>query len=109
MKKLSLRSSYWIVDKKGNIIFGKGRMEILESIAQTGSINQTAKNLKMAYKTVWSKIKSTERHLQAKVVHADRQHGTRLTPVGEQLIERFKRLHQACIAADDQIFNSIFQ
>jgi molybdate transport system regulatory protein len=108
MERLSLRSSYWIVDQDGNIVFGKGRMEILESISRTGSINQTAKELKMAYKTVWSKIKSTERHLQAKVVHADRQHGTHLTPVGIQLVERFKRLRTECIKADDQAFDTIF-
>ena len=108
MQKLTLRSSYWIVDQNGNIVFGKGRMEILESIQQTGSINQTAKNLKMSYKTVWSKIKSTERHLQAKVVHADRQSGTHLTPMGRQLVERFKRLTEVCIAADDRVFDTIF-
>ena len=108
MNKLSLRSSYWIVDSNGNIVFGKGRMEILESIAQTGSINQTAKALKMSYKTVWSKIKSTERHLQAKVVNADRREGTRLTPVGRDLLQRFKRLDKACMAADDQTFDALF-
>ena len=108
MEKLALRSSYWIVNSHGNIVFGKGRMEILESIAQTGSINQTAKNLKMSYKTVWSKIKSTERHLNAKVVHADRQAGTHLTKVGWQLIEKFKQLHDVCMASDDRAFDQIF-
>ena len=73
MVKLGLRSHHWIVDSNDNIVFGRGRMIILESISQTGSINQTAKNLKMSYKTVWSKIKSTEKHLKAKVVHADRR------------------------------------
>ena len=83
-------------------------MEILESIAQTGSINQTAKILKMSYKTVWSKIKSTERHLQAKVVHADRREGTHLTPLGRQLVDKFKRLNESCMAADDRTFEHIF-
>lgn len=109
MNKLALRSSYWIVDQNGNIVFGKGRMEILESIEQTGSINQTAKNLKMSYKTVWSKIKSTERHLQASVVHADRREGTHLTPAGRLLVKRYRRLREACIAADDRMFESIFE
>lgn len=108
MKNLMLRSSYWIVDSDNNIVFGKGRMEILESIAQTGSINQTAKLLKMSYKTVWSKIKSTETHLQAKVVHADRREGTRLTRVGRELVHRFKRLNDACMESDDRIFAAVF-
>ena len=108
MKNLMLRSSYWIVDSNNNIVFGKGRMEILESIAETGSINQTAKLLKMSYKTVWSKIKSTETHLQAKVVHADRREGTRLTRVGRELVYRFKRLSEACMESDDRIFDTVF-
>ncbi len=40
---------------------GSGRMAIFESLQHTGSINQTARELNMAYKTVWSKIKSTEK------------------------------------------------
>ncbi len=109
MVKLELRSSHWIVDQDNNIIFGKGRMEILETIAQTGSINQTAKTLKMSYKTVWSKIKSTEKHLQVNVVHSDRKTGTRLTSEGRQLVKLFEQLRDKCLAADDQVFDTIFK
>jgi len=108
MVKLELRSSHWIVDQDNNIIFGKGRMDILESIDQTGSINQTAKVLKMSYKTVWSKIKSTEKHFQVKVVHSDRKTGTRLTTEGRKLVKRFKYLRLRCLSADDDIFETIF-
>ena len=108
MVTLELRSSHWIVDQNSNIIFGKGRMEILETIERTGSINQTAKVLKMSYKTVWSKIKSTEKHLQVKVVHSDRITGTRLTPEGRHLVKMFAKLRKQCLAADDRIFESIF-
>lgn len=109
MVQLELRSSHWIVDQDNNIIFGKGRMDILESIDRTGSINQTAKALKMSYKTVWSKIKSTEKHLQIKVVRSDRQSGTRLTPEGRLLIEAFAKLRRRCLAADDRLFEAIFR
>ena len=109
MVKLELRSSHWIVDQNNNIIFGKGRMEILESIEQTGSINQTAKVMKMSYKTVWSKIKSTEKHLKIRVVHSDKKTGTRLTPEGRKLIKVFTRLRNRCLSADDRIFENIFK
>jgi len=108
MVKLELRSSHWIVDQDNNIIFGKGRLEILETIDRTGSINQTAKALKMSYKTVWSKIKSTEKHLQVKVVHSDKQTGTHLTPEGRHLVETFAKLRSQCLAADDRIFKRFF-
>jgi len=108
MIKLKLRSSHWIVDAKGNIIFGKGRLEILESIEKTGSINRTAKVMKMSYKTVWSKIKSTEKHLKNKIVHTARKSGTRLTPAGRKLVTEFRMMDQRCIRSDDQIFEQIF-
>jgi molybdate transport system regulatory protein len=102
--KLKLRSNHWIVDGRGNIVFGKGRLEILESIEKTGSINGTAKALGMSYKTVWSKIKSTEKHLKRKIVRSDRASGTRLTRTGRELLEEFRLLNQRCIRSDDRIF-----
>jgi len=96
------------VDENNNIIFGKGRLEILETIDRTGSINQTAKVLKMSYKTVWSKIKSTENHLKIKVVRSDRKTGTHLTPEGRELVKTFAKLRSQCLAADDRIFRRFF-
>jgi molybdate transport system regulatory protein len=108
MVNFKLRSSQWIVNEQNNIIMGKGRMEILESIEKTGSMNQTAKQMKMSYKAVWSKIKSTEKHLNASIVHTDRKDGSRLTGEGRELLDKYKRLVKECMAADDEIFNGIF-
>ena len=109
MTKLKLRSSYWIVDDDGNIVIGKGRAEILENIETTGSINQAAKIMKMSYKGVWSKIKATEKHLNQKIVHADRKEGSRLTRQGKELLERYKQLEKKCMTSDDKIFTQIFK
>ncbi len=106
--EIKLRSHHWIVDENNQIVMGRGRMEILERIEQTGSINQAAKQMKMSYKGVWSKIKSTEKHLKIKVVHSDKKTGSRLTKEGKLLLEKYKLLTQKCISADDQIFDAIF-
>ena len=108
MAKLKLRSAQWIVDEHNNIIIGKGRADILENIERTGSINQAAKVMKMSYKAVWSKIKATEKHLNTKIVHADRKDGSRLSREGKALLENYKRLKDRCMSADDKIFSSIF-
>ena len=108
MAKLNLRSSHWIVDDEGNIIIGRGRAEILANIEKTGSINQTAKVMKMSYKGVWSKIKATEKHLSRKVVHADRKEGSRLTRYGRELLDKYRLLEKKCTASDDKIFSKIF-
>ena len=109
MAKLKLRSAQWIVDEDNNIIIGKGRAEILENIERTGSINQAAKAMKMSYKAVWSKIKATEKHLNMKIVHADRKEGSRLSREGKALLENYRRLKDNCMSADDKIFSSIFK
>ncbi|OEU62814.1 MAG: hypothetical protein BBJ57_05900 [Desulfobacterales bacterium PC51MH44] len=109
MVELKLKSSQWIVDEDDNIIIGKGRMEILEHIENAGSINQAAKMMKMSYKAVWSKIKSTEKHLNTKIVHTDKKSGTRLSREGKELLEKYRLLKKKCITADDKIFKDIFK
>lgn len=109
MAKLNLRSSYWIVDDDDNIIIGRGRAEILANIEKTGSINQAAKIMKMSYKGVWSKIKATEKHLNKKIVHADRKEGTRLTRYGKELLENYRLLEKKCMTSDDKIFSKLFE
>jgi len=109
MVELKLKSSHWIVDENDNIIIGEGRMEILEHVENTGSINQAAKMMKMSYKAVWSKIKYTEKHLNTKIVHTDRKTGSRLTKEGKDLLKKYRLLKKKCMTADDKIFNDIYK
>lgn len=108
MVVFKLKSSHWIVNEDDKIIIGEGRMKILEHIESTGSINQAAKMMKMSYKAVWSKIKYTEKHLNAKVVHSDKKTGSRLTREGKALLEKYRLVKKKCMMADDKIFNNIF-
>ncbi len=105
---MKLKSNHWIISDDGGIIMGKGRMEILDSIDHTGSINQTSKDMKMSYKAVWSKIKSTQDNFNKPVVLADKKEGTRLTKEGRTLLEKYRQLTKDCIKADDNIFKEIF-
>ncbi len=109
MVPLRLRSRQWIVDEKGNIIFGEGRSKILETIEKTGSINKTAKILKMSYKGVWSKIRASEEHLKAKIISTDKKEGTKLTKEGKELLEKYRILKSQCLAEEDRIFKEVFE
>jgi molybdate transport system regulatory protein len=109
MAMLKLKSSQWIVDEDNNIIIGEGRAKILENIEKTGSMNQAAKLMKMSYKAVWSKIKATEKHLNACIVHTDRKDGSRLSQNGKELLKKYKLLKTECMSADDKIFGGIFK
>ncbi|MBT6340815.1 MAG: LysR family transcriptional regulator [Desulfobacula sp.] len=105
---MKLKSNQLLLNNDGDIIMGTGRMTILESIDSTGSINKTSKLLNMSYKTVWSKIKSTEKNFGKPIVLADKKKGTKLTKDGRNLLEKYRQLKQACIEADDIIFENIF-
>ncbi|MBN2060363.1 MAG: LysR family transcriptional regulator [Deltaproteobacteria bacterium] len=109
MATLEMRSKHWIVDEKGNIIMGEGRREIFENIQITGSLNQTAKIMKMSYRGVWGRIKATEKVLKKKVVHTDRRLGSSLTKEGEKLLEKYRLLKKKCVKEDDKIFDSMFK
>lgn len=86
----------------------EGRMALLEAIAETGSINQAAKQMGMSYKTAWSKIHSTQTHLMTKVVHSDKVEGTRLTRAGKELLNTYRKMKRQCLCADDDIFDIHF-
>jgi len=108
MGSFKLLSKQWIVDEDNNIIIGEGRKEILETIERTGSLNQTAKVMKMSYKGVWSKIKTTEGYLNFRIVNTDRKLGSSLTREGKELLRKYNRLKEECLEADDKIFKGIF-
>jgi molybdate transport system regulatory protein len=108
MVALRLLSRQWIVDEEGKIIIGEGRREIFENIEKTGSINQTAKVMKMSYKGVWSKIKATESTLKMRVVDTNKKRGSSLTDEGKALLKKYIELKEQCLEADDRVFKNIF-
>ncbi len=109
MATLRLKSRHWIVNETGKIIIGEGRREILENIEKTGSINQTAKIMKMSYKAVWSKIKATEAAVEKRIVDTNRKQGSHLTKEGKKLLEDYIKMQKTCEKSDDKTFTKIFK
>lgn len=109
MPKIRLKSRQWLEDRHGNIIMGEGRQRIFELIEETGSINQTAKLMRMSYRGVWGKIKATEDHLDKKIVLTERRHGSRLTEDGKELLRNYRQLKTDCRKADENIFRRVFK
>lgn len=108
MAAVRLRSRHWIVDDQDRIIMGEGRRTIFENIEKTGSINRTAKLMKMSYKGVWSKIKASEAYLQLRLVETDRSKGTSLTAHGRALLDKYILFKQWCDREEQEVFDGIF-
>jgi molybdate transport system regulatory protein len=110
--KLTIKSKTWIEDESGRMVFGTGRLRILELVAQYGSIHAAAKELKMSYRAVWGKIKATEDRLGQTLVRrkpdGTRRGGSELTPFANNLMERFRQLHDLVEKEADLLFENAF-
>jgi molybdate transport system regulatory protein len=109
--RLRVKSKFWIEDQKGRPVFGGGRQRILERIDQLGSIKAAAEDLKMSYRAVWGKIRTTEQRLGFQLVDTNlgaRSRGARLTPAAHRLLDLFDQLQTQGNAQADQLFERLF-
>jgi molybdate transport system regulatory protein len=112
IKGWTVKSKIWIEDQDGRIVFGSGRLRILDAVERSGSILAAAKELKMSYRAVWGKIKATEERigqpLLARRVGGSEGGGSELTPLGKALVGRFRDLQKLTEEAADDLFQSLF-
>ncbi len=85
-------------DQRTDFAIGPGKVALLEAIAQTGSITSAAKKLGMSYRRAWLLVAETNRCLIGPAVQTavggKRGGGTALTPVGVELIRRYRALER---------------
>jgi molybdate transport system regulatory protein len=109
---LCIKSKIWIENENGEIVFGAGRLYILEAVSRFGSINAAAQELHMSYRAVWGKIRATEKRLGHPLLYRKtggaQGGGSQVTPFGEKIIQRFKELQTSTRNAADEIFRDIF-
>lgn len=100
---MQIDGRFWL-KKDGRNFLGNGRIELLETIAQTGSIHAAAKAMKMSYKAAWDRVNAmndlAERPIIEKRTGGRGGGGTVLTAHAYELIATYKRfaeLHRAFI------------
>lgn len=85
------------------LAIGPGKVALLEAIEQTGSITSSAKKLGMSYRRAWLLVDETNRCLIRPAVQTaaggQRGGGASLTPVGAELVRRYRAVeHQTGMA-----------
>lgn len=100
------RSKIWIQDQKGEVVFGLGRYRILETVRRTGSLNATAKELKMSYRSVWMRIRASEERMGKTLLIRDSK-GSRLTPFAERLMAQFESFQSRIKDQSDAFYESL--
>ena len=78
------------------IAVGPGKVDLLEAIAATGSITAAARRLGMSYRRAWLLIDTMNRCFKEPLTTAEaggkRGGGTALTPLGAQVVQRYRRI-----------------
>ncbi|OGA39375.1 MAG: LysR family transcriptional regulator [Betaproteobacteria bacterium RIFCSPLOWO2_12_FULL_68_19] len=92
---------------KSAAALGPGKAELVERIAQTGSISAAAREMGMSYRRAWQLVEALNRAFREPVVATaiggTRGGGARVTPFGGRLVARFRAMEDkasAAIAAD---------
>ncbi|HVX82721.1 MAG: winged helix-turn-helix domain-containing protein [Devosia sp.] len=82
---------------------GPGRADLLELIAETGSIAAAGKRMGMSYKRAWSLVQALNAGFGAPLVEASRggagQGGAVLTPAGAEILARYRHMQAAARTA----------
>ena len=86
-KQLKADGRFWLT-LDGRNFLGRGRVELLQRIRETGSISKAAKAMKMSYKAAWDAVDSMNAAWRAPLVESGPT-GSRLTEDAERLIAAF--------------------
>ena len=109
---LHIRTKTWIENEHQELLFGKGKTEILELIAQEGSIAKAAEKMGMNYKKAWSHIKILRQNIADDLVVPQKggggTGGTALTPKATEMINKYRQLQQEIESFADKRFRELF-
>ena len=98
-RQLKADGRFWLT-LDGRNFLGRGRVELLQRVRETGSISKAAKAMKMSYKAAWDAIDAMNAAWQSPLVESGPA-GSRLTDDAERLITAFRNAearHTAFIA-----------
>ncbi|EAJ6150596.1 LysR family transcriptional regulator [Campylobacter lari] len=111
-KKFHIKSKIWVENPDGELLFGKGKTDILELVGECGSISQAAKQLGINYKKAWLYIQDLEKNMKEELLIAKKgrgsQSGSKLTPRAYELIQNFKILQQDVEEYTNKRFKELF-
>lgn len=86
------------VQIKHAVAIGPGKADVLQGIAETGSIAETGRRLGMSYQRVWSLVSALNKDFIEPLVLTQRGGraggGARLTPIGRQVLSAYRAIER---------------
>ena len=84
----------------GGAMIGPGKADLLELIAETGSISAACRAMNMSYKRAWMLVETMNAMFRAPVVQSARGGakggGAALTATGEEVLRHYRALERRC-------------
>jgi len=85
------------------VIMGPGKADLLEAIAETGSIRSASDAMGMSYMRAWSLIRTMNASFREPLVEKTRggatKGGATLTPTGEKVLRIYRQMEEASLKA----------
>ncbi len=110
--RLYVRTKTWIENDRQELLFGKGKTEILELIEREGSIAKAAEKMGMNYKKAWTHVKILRDNIADELVVPQKggggKGGTVLTPKADEMIKKYRQLQQDIEAFANKRFLELF-
>ena len=112
LKNIHVRTKTWIENDQRELLFGKGKTELLELIEEQGSIAKAAEELGMSYKKAWSHIKILQNNIADELVVPQKggggKGGTTLTDEAHELLIKYRQLQKDIESYADKRFAELF-
>ncbi|MGE5630594.1 MAG: winged helix-turn-helix domain-containing protein [Caulobacteraceae bacterium] len=106
-----LKYKIWI-DKDGKV-FGKGPLELLNGVKESGSLADAARRMDMSYNKAFTLIKNIEEKLGFKLITSksggSKGGGSELTEEAEKLIAVYQNFYEECERNLKDIFEKHFK
>ena len=110
--RLFVKTKTWIENAEGELLFGKGKTEILELIEAEGSIARASERIGMNYKKAWTHIKILQRNINDTMVQTRQgggeDAGTTLTPVAREFMDNYRKLQADIENYANERFKELF-
>jgi molybdate transport system regulatory protein len=86
-----------------DVMLGPGKADLLEGIHETGSIAAAGRRMGMSYKRAWLLVETLNGFFRSPLVQAAtggaKGGGAALTPLGQEVLARFRRIEAATKSA----------
>ncbi|MGE0233706.1 MAG: winged helix-turn-helix domain-containing protein [Flavobacteriaceae bacterium] len=93
------------------VAFGPGKADLLEGIAQTGSIAAAGRRMGMSYKRAWGLVEVLNSYFREPLVESSRGGsrggGAALTETGRRVLELYRGMEERAVASSRSQVNEL--